>query len=119
MALKTELMAKGAQAFLANSLGFDTAATGLTATGSNQAGALALISNFSVFTTVASSTGALLPSALAKAPYVIYNGGSNPLTVYPNGSETINNGATSFSVTNGKSATFWAAGTQWIAVLSA
>lgn len=118
MTLKIELMGLGMPHGNANQIGFDTAAGSLTATGSSQTDALVLTSNFNRFGTVGSSTGAVLPAARSQGPVVIYNGGANALTVYPNGSEKINN-TTSFSVTNAKSAVFFAAGNEWIAILSA
>lgn len=111
-----ELMGHGMPSGLAKALGQDYNA-GLTATGSTQGTALALTSALSSFSTVAASTGAILPPASNKAPYVTYNGGANPLTVYPNGADTIN-GTTSFSVTNGKSAVFFQFDGGWIANLS-
>lgn len=118
MATKGELMRGGLPAEIAQLLGFDYA-TGLTATGSTQADALQLLANLNVFTTVAVSTGALLPSATGTAPCVIYNGGASPLTAYPAGTQTINNAATSFSVTNAKAAVFFPHGNTWLAILSA
>lgn len=118
MTTKAELMALGMAHGLANESGFDTANTALTATGTNQATALVLTSNFSLFTTVSSSTGAVLPQARSQAPFAIYNGGGSALTVYPNGTETIN-ATTSVSVPNGKSGVFFASGNQWIANISA
>lgn len=79
MAAVEDLMAEGMAANIAKQIGLEAPVTGLTATGSTQAGALALTSTFSVFGTVASSTGCL---ALTKDSF-IYNGGSNALTVYP------------------------------------
>lgn len=64
-------------------------ATGLTATGTNQGNALALTSDINYFTTVASGTGAVLPtSAGGKTVYVI-NKGANALLLYPASSGTI------------------------------
>ena len=79
---------------------------GLTATGSNQAGALQLAPGNTLIEldTVASSTGVALPAAIQGTEISLYNNGANTLTVYPsianNGAtgaqDTINNG-TSFS----------------------
>lgn len=118
MASQTELMAHGMAWGLARGLGDDAPASALVATGTNQATALALTSSLNSFATVAASTGAVLPSAQNKPDYLIYNGGASALTVYPNGTATVN-GATSFSVTNGKAALFRPAGLNWIAILSA
>lgn len=118
MTQKSELMALGMAHGLANESGFDAANAALTATGTNQATALLLTSNFSLFTTVSASTGALLPQARSQAPLAIFNGGGAALTVYPNGSETVN-ATTSVSIPNGKSGVFFASGNQWIANISA
>lgn len=60
-----------------------TVANTQTATGSTQATALALPADITRFTTVAASTGTILP-AMNPGDYVeIYNGGANALSVYP------------------------------------
>ncbi len=117
MATTEALMASGLASKLSQILGMEFA-SGLAGTGSSQAGALALTADINYFSTVNASTGALLPPAFEQNIIAIYNGGSNPLTVYPSGSELVNN-TTSFSVTNGKAAIFVGSGKDWIAVLSA
>lgn len=121
MPLKSELMAAGMAGGLANQLGVDAPSTTLTATGNSQATALALVSSFSIFTTVAASTGAILPAASGQEDYSIYNGGASPLTVYPAVGQQINGLAanTGLSVPNGKSARFTSGGNQWIGNVSA
>lgn len=121
MATVNELMALGMPSGLANGVGQDAAATALTATGSTQADALPLASSFSIFGTVAGSTGALLPPAGGQQPFVIVNAGANPLTVYPSTGQIINNASanTGFTVTNAKTAIFIPCGTRWAANLSA
>lgn len=75
--------------------------TGITAAGSNQSGATAVTySEIVRVTTVSSGTGIKLPAAKADMRMFIRNDGSNPLTVYPTGSEDVN-GTSSKSVTNG------------------
>lgn len=63
------------------------ATTGATATGSTQGTAYVLQNEYTVFTTVAASTGALLPApAVGIVPtdaLFIANNGANALTVYP------------------------------------
>ena len=120
MAHKDELVGSKIQSNLAAILG-DDLSTGLTATGSNQGGALALSASCSKFSTVSASTGAILPTASGKGEYAVFNGGASPLSVYPAVGETINGSSanTAFSVTNGKSAIFKPVGQTWIAVLSA
>lgn len=120
MAHKDELVGEKVAPSLAAILGDDIAIS-LVATGSSQADALSLAASVSKFATVASNTGAILPTASGKGKYCIYNGGANALKVYPAVGETINGGAAnaSFSVTNGKAAMFVPCGQTWIAFLSA
>lgn len=74
---------------------------GETATGSNAAGAFNISACNTYFTTVASSTGAILPPGNTGAPstvslgdeYMIANTGANALTVYPPSGGTVNGGA--------------------------
>lgn len=79
-------------------------ATGLTATGSNQATALALTKVINVVTTAAASTGVTLPSAatVGIGGYVIiFNAGANPIKVYGavGSSDTIDGAAAATGVT--------------------
>jgi hypothetical protein len=56
----------------------------LTATGTNQATAFPLLNTADhQFTTVASSTGAVLPAARLADSVNVWNGGSNALSIYP------------------------------------
>lgn len=67
--------------------------TGLVATGSTAAGALALVSNINVMGTVASSTGVTLPAVNAPGAVIdILNGGASVLTVYPAPGGIVNGG---------------------------
>ena len=82
------MMGGGLSAGQANAInGYGTA--GQTATGSTQGTAFALQTEFTEFTTVAASTGCILPSASgALAPstgdsFFIANNGANALSVYP------------------------------------
>lgn len=106
------------------SLGFLT--NGLTATGSSQGTALALPSDFSVFTTVAASTGAILPASSTQVNptdvYFVVNHGANSLTVYPPTGGKVGNGSTNagFAVAANKMATFVSLGSDiWAASVSA
>mgnify|MGYP001577336727 CR=1 FL=1 len=66
-------------------------ATGLTATGSDQSGALEVTSSQNAFSTVANGTGTILDSdASAGDSQMIYNGGANALKVYPVSGAQIN-----------------------------
>jgi hypothetical protein len=101
-------MAAGIPGEAAQQLGMTSASGLLTATGSTYAGALPLTAAFVVFGTVASGAGAVLPFAEGQPETVVYNGGTNALTVYPQATEFINAGTVgaSFSVTAAKGAIF-------------
>ena len=116
MAAAENLMAGGIPATLAKQIGLEIAVTGLVATGSTQAGALALTSNFSVFATVAANTGCIVSG---DKDSVISNGGVNPLTVYPPVGMNFNGGTANagFTVTNGKTGLFLPARGGTIAAL--
>lgn len=120
MTTSTELMAGGMAGPLAARLGTDLTSS-LTATGSTKADALQLTTSANVFTTVAASTGAILPQASGAAPVAIFNGGASALSVYAKGTDTINanSAGAAFSVTNGKAALFIASGNKWVGNLSA
>jgi hypothetical protein len=79
MAAVEDLMAEGMPASMAKQIGLETPITGLTATGTTQATALALTSTFSIIGTTASSTGVV---ATNKDSF-IQNAGAQTLTVYP------------------------------------
>jgi hypothetical protein len=121
MALAKELMGLGLPNFQAVALGFGPGATGLTAAGTGQSDALALVDGVNVFSTVASGAGARLPVAGAKGPVAVCNGGANACLVYPATGQNINGGSAngSFSVTNAKTAIFIPYETGWVAILSA
>lgn len=101
-------------------------ATALSGAGTNQAGATQVTSVLNVFTTVASGTGAKLNSSAAldgqTARQVIFNGGANPLTVYPATGQNINSLAANAGHILAKNSTamyYLVSATQWVAVLSA
>lgn len=99
-----------------------SAVDSLTATGANRGGALAITAQINRFTTVSSSTGCVLPASTAGYDLTIINAGSNPLTIYAQGSDTIDGtaGATGVSLTNGKSVLiFCAAPGAWHRLVSA
>jgi hypothetical protein len=108
MASPSRLMALGMANSLALEIGQDSASANLTATGSNAATALSLTADFNIFGTVAASTGAMLPAAEGQPDQVIYNGGANALSVYPQTGEIINglSAGAAFSVGAGKAAIF-------------
>lgn len=118
MTLKSELMTAGMPAAQANRLGQDPASAPLTATGSTQGTALALVSNFSLFGTVAASTGAIVPE---RGQYFVANNGANTLTLYPIVGGNINGGTLNagISIPAGKSAMGWSNGLTAGVVVSA
>lgn len=92
--------------------------TGRTAAGTNQASASKLGNNiFEEFSTVASGTGAVLPSFnLTPSQVLVSNGGANTLLIYPPLGSTIDNGSAnaSVSITAGTTKMFWASSpTNW------
>ena len=94
------------------------AKTALIGTGTNQATALVLPSDFNVFTTTALNTGAILPATgvniqLADTLIVI-NHSANPLLIYPPVGGTLSTLAvnTSISMPAGKTAWFLISGTN-------
>ena len=92
---------------------------GLVAAGTNQATATPVPTMQNRFTTVAASTGALLPAAVAGMNITIMNAGANALTVYGAGSDLINGSAT-FSLAAGKTCEFLTTvGGVWHTILSA
>lgn len=101
-------------------------AGGLTATGSTQATAYQLATPSNEFTTVAASTGAILPAPGGRVSagdiVAVYNQGANALSVYPPVGYKIGLAATNaaVSVASGKSALFCARGDgNYFAFLSA
>ena len=76
--------------------------TGQTATGTNQATALPLpgrADSVVEVTTVASSTGVLLPPIVLPMRVEIVNQGANTLSIYPQPGGTLNNGSVNAAVT--------------------
>ena len=82
MALASNIMKGGWSAGNAKAVN-GAVATGLTATGTTLGTALGLKADTNVFGTVASGTGATLPSCEIGDSCEVYNGGANSLTVYP------------------------------------
>lgn len=120
MSTYAELMAAGMSVGQAVQLG-TVNTTGLVAAGTTKATALALTGAFGVFATVSASKGAVLPPASGAAAGALFNGGSNALSLYANGTDTINtnSAAAAFSVPNSKAVSLIPAATKWIAVLGA
>lgn len=97
-----------------------TGATGLTATGSSATDALQLSADWNEVATTAASTGVKLPPTEAGAVVCVYNRGASTLTVYPATGSTINNGASSLSVTTTTRVLFIAtSATTWVSIAGA
>lgn len=63
----------------------------VSAAGTTQATATLLIGGLSTVTTVASGSGVVLSPNVTSALQMVFNGGANPLTVYPPVGYKINN----------------------------
>jgi hypothetical protein len=121
MTYENKLVVAGIWGGAAKSLAGGDMGAGLVATGSTQATALPIVNDINMFTTVAASTGAVLP-AFGSAFVAVFNGGANSLAVYPPLGGTINGAAanTAFAVAAGKSTTFMSPdGYTWLAQHSA
>lgn len=109
MTFKQNMMGSGTPSGQAGSF-IGGVSVGQTATGTTQADAFALSVSNTQFTTVASGTGAIVPSFMQPGDYLrVFNNGANALLVYPISGAAINNGATNagFSVAANKSAQFF------------
>lgn len=110
-----DMMAAGLSAGAANAIN-GTAQLGQTATGSTQGTAFAIGFATTEFTTVAASTGAILPSTTGRASggdeIEIFNNGANALAVYPPVGFRIGTASAnaSVSVPAGKGALFFVRG---------
>lgn len=99
MPTQSNLMGAGCPALQAQaSVGLlNSNSNALTATGSTQGTALAIPSDFNIFTTVATSTGAILPASGPQCnpgdSFIIVNHGANALSVYPPTGGKIANGS--------------------------
>jgi hypothetical protein len=91
---------------------FRSVLSGLTALGSSQATAFVLLNSADhQFTTVASSTGAILPPAKLPSSVTVFNGGADTLSVYPPVGGTVNAGDANaaYSLAAGDGIEFFAA----------
>jgi len=122
MATIQALGGAGLPVLLQQLLGYDVA-TALTATGTTRTDAYALTASLSVFGTVASGTGAVLPAITSAGNpqyqqfWLVKNDGANDLKVYASGSDTISGtaGSTGVTVVSAEGALFaQVSGTAWI-----
>jgi len=96
--------------------------SGLSGAGTTQGTATAITKQTNEFTTVAASSGAILPSPEQGEFIFVANAGANALNVYPASGHSINALAANaaFSLAAGKNAVFWAAtASKWYVNLSA
>jgi len=96
--------------------------SGLSAAGTTQGTATAITNQTNEFTTVAASSGAILPSPEQGEFIFVANSGANAMNVYPATGHSINALAANaaFSLAVGKNAIFWAAtASKWYVNLSA
>lgn len=115
-------MQSGLNGFTVQAMCMD-AATAVSAAGTTQATATTLANAVTFLSTVASGAGVVLsPLATAGDSQLVYNGGANPVKVYPPVGAKINglaaNAPASVS-TNTACEFFCGSLTQWAAVLSA
>ncbi len=99
-----------------------TNGSGLSAAGTTQGTATAITNQTNDFTTVAASSGAVLPSPEQGEFIFVANSGANAMALYPASGHSINALAANaaFSVPAGKNVIVWAAtATKWIVNLSA
>lgn len=121
MALFEEMMGGGLSAGQATAINGQTTLTA-SAAGSSQTDATLIKTSNTVFSTVGSGAGAILPATTVPGSCLVYNGGLNTLTIYPNTGSKINNGSTNSGVslaTNTAMLFIRLSTTQWIAFLSA
>ena len=117
-----KVMQSGVNAFSVQAICQDCA-TGISAAGTIQGDATSLTNAVNFVGTVASGAGVVLPSAATAGDCVfIYNGGANPLKVYPDSGAKVNglpaNG--SFTLATNTAVELWrGSATQWGAILSA
>lgn len=96
--------------------------SGLSGAGTTQGTATVITKQTNEFTTVAASSGAILPSPEQGEFIFVANAGANALSVYPATGHSINALASNaaFSVASGKNCLFWAAtASKWYANLTA
>lgn len=95
-------------------------ATGLVATGTTATDALQLSAVWNTITTSSASTGVKLPPTEAGAVVGVFNNSGQTILIYPATGSTINNGAASLSVTNGKTVLLFApSATTWASITTA
>lgn len=120
MALGRRIIGSGMSGLATTNIIGDVA-SGITALGTNQATAYQCVSVGTEVTTAASSTGVTLLAGDPGDEQWVYNGNSgNTITIYPPGTDTLNNGATSITLAVNKLMTFKKrSATAWSSMLTA
>jgi len=99
-----------------NGIVIDSISAAVSAAGTTQGTATSLVSNINNITTVAASSGVVLPTAVAGMRILIRNTGANTLNIYPATGGTINALATNAAFTLAAGSTtelFASTTTQW------
>lgn len=121
MSLATDIVQGGFSAGQAKAIGGQVNAT-VTAAGSSRTDATLIKATNTICSTVAASTGVILPTAEIGSDVWIYNAGANALTIYPHTDGTINQLTANSSIslaTNTAVLLKRFSTIRWIAILSA
>lgn len=120
MAFRSRLLGTGIPPLTAANIVGDVD-VGVTALGTNQATAYQVSRAGTEVTSAAASTGLQLMAGDIGDEQWVYNGNSgNTITIYPPGSDTVNNGATSITLAVNKLMIFKKRnGTAWASILTA
>lgn len=120
MAIAQRLLGSGAPALLATNIVGDVT-SGVTALGTNQATAYATTTVGTEVATAAASTGLVWLAGNPGDMQWVYNGNSGAtITLYPPGTDTVNNGATSVTLAVNKGMLLIKrSATAWFSVLTA
>ena len=120
MAFGQRLLGSGLAALAATNIIGDVT-SGVTALGTNQATAYQAVSVGTEVTSAAASTGVTLLAGSPGDLQWVYNGNSgNTITIYPPGTDTVNNGATSITLAVNKVMLFIKrSNTAWFSILTA
>lgn len=120
MAIAQRLLGSGIPALAATNIVGDVT-SGVTALGTNQATAYQCTTVGTEVTSAAGSTGVTLLAGNPGDSQWVYNGNSgNTITIYPPGTDTVNNGATSITLAVNKCMLFTKrSATAWFSSLTA
>ena len=115
MALPSRVLGAGVNSLATISICGD-GASGITAAGTSAGNATSLVAVFNAVSTAAASTGVKLMKCEMGAVVFVVNSGAHTLTIYPFGSDAINN-TTSASIAQNHSSIFIAvSNTDWYSI---